>query len=499
MRLLFHGMVLVILISISSLVLYSLLLWVVAPTTPGPNRLTTARLRKNDEYITLVGSDIESHFYTLEVHNCSLQATGVNITWNNAIWQKVDGRRVYLYRSYYDIRYAFGGTSYHYVRILGMSQGKIKEEDHYYCHLWYPREQDPVAVRADVSEVWQPVWDSKPKPDIYHTYLFSCPVPLRVHGHRPYPEFVSLSYRACENMTTQLKVHHDGIKAWQRNERKGKYIVCVKGMNFEEDVSVKLIEWLEMIFILGADKILIYKYTVHPNVAKVLDYYHSKGKVMAVPLTLPGDQPNEPKQRTRYLKKALWQKRRNELIPYNDCLYRNIYLYDYIVPLDVDEVIIPVGSHTWSQMFTKLQRKQPKALEKYASFSAQNAYFFDVFNVTSDPEIPYYFHMLRHTIRSANFSIHGHSVKSFISTKNSLTVFNHYTLESLYPRLKRNLVMNTSLAQINHYKKRCPREMYSQCKSKFLVYTKKDNIIKKYKDKLMPRVELVISDLSLLV
>lgn len=497
MRLLVRGMVIVVLISVLSLILYSLILWAAVPSTPGPYRYDTNKLSKADEYMTIVGSDIESHFYTLEVHNCSLQSTEINITWNNAIWQKVDGKRVYLYRSYYDIRYVFEGTSYHYVRIIGMPQGKVKEGEKYYCHLWYPREQDPVAVRADVSEVWQPVWDSKPKPDMYHTYLFSCPIPLQVHEHRPHPEFVSLSHQACGNITTQLKVHHDGIRAWQRSERKGKYVVCVKGMNFEEDVSLKLIEWLELISILGASKILMYKYTLHHNVGKVLDYYQRKGKVVIVPLTLPGDQPNEPKQRTRYLKKALWQKRRNELITYNDCLYRNIYLYDYVVPLDIDEVVIPVGTYTWSQMFTKLLRKQPQLLNKYASFSAQNVYFLDVFNVTFDPEIPRHFHMLQHTTRSANFSIHGHSVKSFISTKNSLTVFNHYTLESLYPKLKQNLVMNTSLAQLNHYKKRCPREMYSQCKSKFLVYTEKDKIIEKYKDKLIPKVEAVMKELGL--
>lgn len=39
--------------------------------------------------------------------------------------------------------------------------------------------------------------------------------------------------------------------------------------------------------------------------------------------------------------------------------------------------------------------------------------------------------------------------------------------------------------------------MYSQCKSKFLVYTEKDKIIEKYKDKLIPKVEAVMKELGL--
>ena len=42
----------------------------------------------------------------------------------------------------------------------------------------------------------------------------------------------------------------------QEGERKKKFAVCVKGLDFpSEDISVRLVEWIEMLNILGADKV----------------------------------------------------------------------------------------------------------------------------------------------------------------------------------------------------------------------------------------------------
>ena len=42
-------------------------------------------------------------------------------------------------------------------------------------------------------------------------------------------------------------------------------------------------------------------------------------------LSLPGSQPDLAGLQHLYLKHRKTHKRRNELIPYNDCLYRNLY------------------------------------------------------------------------------------------------------------------------------------------------------------------------------
>ena len=60
-----------------------------------------------------------------------------------------------------------------------------------------------------------------------------------------------------------VKIHswlyHDNIvepHPEQDGEKKKKFAVCVKGLDFpSEDISVRLVEWIEMLNILGADKV----------------------------------------------------------------------------------------------------------------------------------------------------------------------------------------------------------------------------------------------------
>jgi hypothetical protein len=55
---------------------------------------------------------------------------------------------------------------------------------------------------------------------------------------------------------------------------KKQFGVYVQAFRFSTiDLSVRLIEWLEILKILGADKIYFYKLGAHENVEKVLDFY----------------------------------------------------------------------------------------------------------------------------------------------------------------------------------------------------------------------------------
>ena len=55
----------------------------------------------------------------------------------------------------------------------------------------------------------------------------------------------------------------------QENEEKQGFAVCSKGLSQLEDVSLKIIEWIELLRSLGVDKISLHILAVHPNVMKV--------------------------------------------------------------------------------------------------------------------------------------------------------------------------------------------------------------------------------------
>ena len=93
----------------------------------------------------------------------------------------------------------------------------------------------------------------------------SCPLPDS-HKER-IPAVVSIVEESCERARNILRVIYNPLR---KNEAKEKFAVCSKGLDFpSEDISVNLIEWIEISRALGASKIFLYQLDVHPNISKV--------------------------------------------------------------------------------------------------------------------------------------------------------------------------------------------------------------------------------------
>lgn len=517
----------------------------------------------------------------------------LDLQFNNIHWQRLttsgranDSRQsnYYLYNAYYDDRWRAGQPS---VRVLAMIDRIAPPPTN--CLLWSNKlrrthgKLEPLVSRASFVYAWYPKWGNY-KDGFLQPWIVTCPVPRaypalvpdsvslveapaelspsrerRETGADPVglpPSFSSSSSsssptsgsslapqaalapppqadapRPVYDCSTPAKVTNNLPVYNQLPAVKEKFAVCVKGLDFpNEDVSVRLVEWIELLNLLGAGKIFFYNLDVHENISKVLHYYQKRGMVELSPLTLPGDQPNLPEYQHLYLKSKLTAKRQNELIPYNDCLYRNLNSYQYLALLDIDEIIMPLKHHNWYDLMQEVETLSLSE-QNYsrASYNVRNVYFFDDLagplgttsssssdeNSEGEPNeraeadqqhagradqlergFPHYLHMMQHVYRSKNYTKPGQYVKCFHNTDRVVSLHNHFPMNCFGQCTTYSIPVH--LAHLQHYRKDCVGPLKQSCKNDFRVFTTRDTTIWKYKQQMIRRTTRVLSQLGLI-
>jgi hypothetical protein len=403
-----------------------------------------------------------------------------DLKFKNDHWQVQNTSKgnLYLFNAYLDKRQ---GTS---VRILA-TYNQPPRQFQFYCQFWYPDSSRPVIVQSRTA-LWlfRMGWGAE-MGSYLHPYLISCEV-KSLRGKLPIS--VSLVEGKCDSATNNLKIF--GSK---RAEKKN-FVVCVKGLSFPyQDMTTRLAEWIEYLNILGAEKINFYEFKVHPNTKKLLEYYEEKGLIEVTPLTLAGDYSNHPYLQTQFLRKKIVQRRLQEVIPYNDCLYKHLHEFKYVVLLDTDEVIVPVEG-TWVDLIATLNN----TLGKKSSYMARNVYFLDN-HLHQHPwfeGIPQYMHMLQHVNRAENYTKPKYFVKGFHDTDKVLALHNHYPFGCLGVCTTGDI--DVSLAHLQHYRSDCASGVgVSGCEA-MRVNSVIDTRVWNFKDELINRVESALTDLHML-
>ncbi len=230
----------------------------------------------------------------------------------------------------------------------------------------------------------------------------------------------------------------------------------------------------------------------------ICSYYEKKGIVEVTPLTLPGGQPNIPGFMHMYLKTKVSHKRQNEIIPYNDCLYKNMYRYKYLALLDTDEVIMPLAETSWKDLMEKhvLPESLAAKNESRASYNFRNVYFLDdlLHEHGWFKDIPKYMHMLQHVERTFNYTKAGQFVKCFHNTERVLTLHNHFPLACLEKGCT-SYSVPTELAHLQHYRADCVKQLKKTCGT-LKNHTVTDTAIWRFKDELIARTTRTLLDLD---
>lgn len=413
---------------------------------------------------------------------CAKYPSIFDLEFNNIYWQTLRSSNgtFQLFGAYYDVRkFSRIGPA---IRILGMID-RIEPKVKTFCQLWFDGQKEPFIVKTfEYKYIWFNKWGNY-KQGIYQPYLIACKIPKPFHGI--VPASVSIVERECDTATNNLRVIYNRPP----DDKKKGFAVCVKGLDFlYDDLSVRLVEWIELLNILGADKIYFYELQVHPNISKILQHYEREGLVQVTPLTLSGGQPNVPGFQHMYLTKKTNHKRQNEIIPYNDCLYKNMYMYEYLALLDIDEVIMPKHDRTWAELMDRVVPKSNRSRnDTFPSYNVRNVYFLDEHQNEHGyhKDIPRYLHMLQHVHRAQNYTKPNQYVKCFHNPERVLTLHNHFPLACLGGQCH-SFPVDTEDAQLQHYRADCVKTLKKSCEE-FKENSVEDTTIWKYKDDLIRR------------
>lgn len=292
-----------------------------------------------------------------------------------------------------------------------------------------------------------------------YPYLIECPFEGTI------PASVSLVAKRCDYAENNLKV----LNAQPADGVKKRFGVCTKQVYFDNrDFGMKLIEWICMVRLLGAEKIHFHYTFLHPDLFEIVKYFEEQGVVEALPyFRMSGE----------------WQQSLTEVNVLTDCYYRVKNLYDYVAILDFDEVIMPVNESdfTWEDIITRVNSSEYR--DAYVS---QNVYYPEV---GAEPleEVPKNMYMLQHIQRSQNFPGFGFAIKSIVGTERALTMHNHVPrhcwIDSKITRCN-TIPVSKNISQNSHYR----REMEA---GKFNV-TIVDKTIWKFKDLLIKAVQKAV-------
>ncbi|KAK7081651.1 hypothetical protein SK128_021715 [Halocaridina rubra] len=404
-----------------------------------------------------------------------------DIRFNNFYWQVLHGTQAifYLYSAFYDNRKLTTHTPS--LRILGMINKFDTSNFKVYCQIWFEGLKEPVVTKIrNYNYIWRYNYGNTAD-GILQPFLMRCHIPE--HFYYLIPVSVSLTERPCAKASNNIRVTYNPPAGGKKN-----FAVCVKGIDFiYSDHSVRVVEWLELLALLGADKVYINILGAHPNYTKVLEYYEKKGFVETMKTSLPGDQPSAPSLIHLYHQVNFLNQYQNELIPLNDCFYRNIYRYKFVALIDIDEVLTPKGHDNWISLLNKLDSAAlSEDGSKYASFYFRNIYFLDDMQKKNDyfEDIPEYMHILQHVHRSFNYTAPMDYVKGFHNTNLVLTLHNHLPFECLnwggcllYP-------INITDGHMQHYRSDCAPELTKVCYL-YRANTVLDTTLLKYKKDLI--------------
>ncbi|XP_044209520.1 uncharacterized protein si:zfos-464b6.2 isoform X1 [Thunnus albacares] len=185
----------------------------------------------------------------------------------------------------------------------------------------------------------------------YGTADIMCPLP----SHCETPSHVAVSSVATNYEDLRhnlfLEVKNQKVESVSLTYN---FTTCISTM-FNFTNVLQMVQSLEMMRLLGVDRVVVYKSSCSPETQRVLDYYTKKGLIEVIPWTI-----------ARYLKPSQgWLPSHGpgdlhyygQIAALTDCLYRYMYQTRYVALQDIDELILPQSVNSWFELLPLLEEK----------------------------------------------------------------------------------------------------------------------------------------------
>ena len=122
----------------------------------------------------------------------------------------------------------------------------------------------------------------------------------------------------------------------------------------------QFIQWMEFNIMMGVERFVLYNHSMDAALRPYLVHYAKMGYVQLFPWIIPENIPNP----------LVFLKNLGHLAMINDCLYRNMWTTNYVLFMDIDEMILPRYGHvTFAPMLKNAGcHKKPQAVVQSVFF-----------------------------------------------------------------------------------------------------------------------------------
>lgn len=351
-------------------------------------------------------------------------------------FQNVSG--IFVLTTFYDQRI----PSKHRIRILVVQDAK----DNRKLVCWFKNGTYLVQSRATKYEMCENHGRK------FGGWIYSCLVPKGMAS-------IKVVYLSLHTNNILAPLTKMDLISLTKKETKKLFGLCVPPL-FGSVGMTKLVQFLELNRILGASHFHFYLHNASSSVRVILNHYAKLNLATLFEWELPSVITNS----------NIWY--HGQLLAIQDCLYRNMANFQFLLFSDLDEFVIPRKTYTWPRLVNYLKDlNKNQTSENSLGFSFKSA-FFDPWQTPDVSQQLSYFQRLHRSKSISNIR-----TKVMVQPDKVFELGIHHVSKPIFENLTITNV-NPEIAMIHHYQPCMVRyEPKMQCSPKIrdatiLKYTK---------------------------